>query len=203
MIGHGALALLASQSYTAIPTGTAALDCQYDIASSADEAIVVLPGTNPHDPLDWIRDLRALPSWVRPLGLVHSGFGKGASALWFPLALTLPRDRLVTYTGHSLGGALAQGLAAIHADVWPDVPFRVVTFGAPRVAFCNPWFGRLVRRGVEAVEYQRAGDIVPDVPLRPFYRHPTRPRAIGVRAGNFVSNHAIARYAADLAALNL
>ncbi len=82
-----------------------------------------------------------------------------------------------------------------------DVPPRHLR--APRIAFLNPWFGWLARSGRQAVEYQRAGDIVPDVPLAPLYRHPTRPKAIGVSVGDFVQNHSIALYASDLAALDL
>ena len=40
----------------------------------------------------------------------------------------LPPYGLITYAGHSLGGALAQGCAAIHARRSPDVTFRLVTF---------------------------------------------------------------------------
>ena len=203
MLAHSALAVLAGRSYSGPQSGRVALDVRYDLIPRDREIVVVMPGTHPADPLDWIRDLRAFPTWVGPLGPVHSGFGKGAAALWPRLMKDLPAAALVTYAGHSLGGALAQGLAALHASRLPEVSSRVVTFGAPRVGFLNPWFGRLARSGYEAVEYQRAGDIVPDVPLAPLYRHPTKPRAIGVSTGNFVSDHSIARYAADLAAKNL
>ncbi len=203
MLSHSELAVLAARSYCGPQSGHVALDVRYDLIPREGEVIVVMPGTHPADALDWLRDLRAWPAVVGPIGPVHSGFGKGAAALWPELERDLPPYGLITYTGHSLGGALAQGLAAIHAQRWRDVRFRVVTFGAPRIGFLNPWFGRLARSGLEAAEYQRTGDIVPDVPLRPLYRHPTRPTAIGASVGDFVKNHAIARYAADLAALNL
>ena len=202
MLSHAELALVAGRSYCGPQSGTVALDVQYDLLPRDGEIVVVMPGTNPLDPLDWICDLRAFPCWLPGIGPVHSGFGRGAAAMWPKLYAYHRNARcLVTYTGHSLGGALAQGLAALHARDLAGVPFRFVTFGAPRVGFLNPVFGRLARSGVEAVEYQREGDIVPDVPLAPLYRHPTKPRAIGVPAGDFVNNHAIARYAADIAAL--
>ena len=203
MLSHSELAVLAGRSYSGPQSGHVALDVRYDLIPREGEVVVVMPGTHPADALDWLRDLRVFPSFVPPLGPVHSGFGEGAAALWPKLERDLPPYGLITYAGHSLGGALAQGCAAIHARRWPDVTFRLVTFGAPRIAFLNPWFGWLARSGRQAVEYQRAGDIVPDVPLAPLYRHPTRPKAIGVSVGDFVQNHSIALYASDLAALDL
>jgi hypothetical protein len=203
MLAHSQLALLAGRSYAGPQSGHVALDVRYDLIPRDGEVIVVMPGTHAGDALDWLRDLRVFPSLVSPMGPVHGGFGRGAAALWAALAKDLPPYGLITYTGHSLGGALAQGLAAIHARRWRDVRFRFVTFGAPRIAFLNPWFGHLARSGLEAVEYQRSGDIVPDLPLRPLYRHPTRPTAIGVSVGDFIANHSIALYAADLAVLTL
>ena len=204
MLTHSALALLACRSYSGPQSGRVALDVRYDLIARQREIVVIIPGTHPDDPLDWIRDLRAWPSWLPGVGFAHSGFGEGAEAIWPRLDAyhrKLPAEVAVTYSGHSLGGALALVLAAIHAHWLVRIPFRVVTFGAPRIGFLNPWLGHLVRAGVEAVEYQRVGDIVPDVPLRPLYRHPTRPLAIGVSAGDFVKDHSIALYAADLAAL--
>jgi pimeloyl-ACP methyl ester carboxylesterase len=204
MLAHSALAVLAGRSYVGPQSGRVALDVRYDLIARPSEVVIVMPGTHPGDPLDWVRDLRAWPSWLRGVGPAHSGFAKGAEAIWPRLDsyhCALPNGVAVTYTGHSLGGALALVLAAIHARRVARIPFRVVTFGAPRIAFLNPWLGRLARSGFEAIEYQRAGDIVPDVPLRPLYRHPTRPLAIGASCGDFVKNHSIALYAADLAAL--
>ena len=204
MLAHSALAIRAGRSYAGPQSGRVALDVRYDLIAQPNEVVVVMPGTHPADPLDWLRDLRAWPSWLRGVGPTHSGFGNGAEAIWPRLHAyhrALPAGVVVTYTGHSLGGALALVLTAIHAQRLARVPFRVVTFGAPRIAFLNPWLGHLARSGLEAVEYQRSGDIVPDVPLRPLYRHSTRPLAIGASCGDFVKNHSIVLYAADLAAL--
>ena len=221
MLADSELAILAGRSYSGPQSGTVALDVQYDLVPRDREIVVVMPGTNPRDPLDWIRDLRVLPTWIPGIGLVHSGFGRGALAIW-PTLLRyhrgLPRTVLVSYVGHSLGGALAQVLAALHARDLPQSPFRVVTFGAPRIAFLNPYVGILIRSGVEAVEYARAGDVVPNVPLRPLYGHPTRRHVIGESAyhlpwwkmlvtgsipGAVAGNHSIARYVSDLKTLNL
>ena len=204
MLAHSELAVLAGRSYSGLQSGCVALDVRYDLIARLGEVVVVMPGTHPADPLDWLRDLRAWPSWLSGVGPAHSGFGRGAEAIWPYLNAyhrTLTTEVVVTYTGHSLGGALALVLAAIHAQRLARIPFRVVTFGAPRIAFLNPWLGRLSRSGVEGVEYQRAGDIIPDLPLRPLYHHPTKPLAIGASCGDFVKNHSIALYAADIAAL--
>ena len=200
---HADLAEISGASYRGPWSGTVALDVQFDILPRGDELVVAIPGTNPASVLDWIRDFRTFPEWIRGLGLVHSGFGGGAAALWPMLDARMRHSGRIVYTGHSLGGAVAQCLAALHALGRPYQPFRLVTFGAPRIAFLNPLPGELVRSGLEATAYARAGDIVPDVPMRPLYWHPTRPKAIGVASGTFVDNHSIARYAADLKNLNL
>ena len=138
MLSHSELAVLAGRSYSGPQSGHVALDVRYDLIPREGEVVVVMPGTHPADALDWLRDLRVFPSFVPPLGPVHSGFGEGAAALWPKLERDLPPYGLITYAGHSLGGALAQGCAAIHARRWPDVTFRLVTFGAPRISFPEP-----------------------------------------------------------------
>jgi hypothetical protein len=78
---------------------------------------------------------------------------------------------------------------------------RIVTFGAPRVAFlANLALPRLARSAFELAEYRRAGDPVPAVPPRPWFKHVTRGVEIGVALADPIANHSIKRYAADLAA---
>ncbi len=205
MLSHHDLALLASASYSGPQSVTVALDVRADYLPRPDELVVVCPGTHPDDPLDWIRDLSALPAWIPSLGLLHSGFGEGAFTLWQDVRKKLPTTGLVSYIGHSLGGALVQVLAGLHARERRQ-PFRVISFGAPRVASIGNWqFGPAVRQGVQAVEYRRAGDIVPAVPPRIFDKHPTWGDPIGTAAAGFAiaANHSMTRYAADLAALGL
>lgn len=203
MISHAALARLAAAAYSGPQSGRVALDVRYDLIPRDGELVVVMPGTHPADPLDWLRDLRAWPRWFAGVGPAHSGFGGGGAALWRRIGPELAREtRLITYAGHSLGGALAQMLAVFHAAAGL-APCRAVTFGAPRVPFVNPWFRVLARRALAIAEYARAGDIVPDAPLRALYHHPSRPVAIGASVGNIVGDHSIARYAADLQQLGL
>ncbi len=221
MLDHAALADLAGRSNRGPWSGRVALDCEYDLLPRAHELVVVMLGTHPDDPLDWVRDLSAAPRWVAGVGPVHGGFGEGGEALFARVsAATAGETRLLTFTGHSLGGALAQALAALFAARLPARALRVVTFGAPRVGFLNPWFSHLVRCGLGCIEYARAGDIVPDAPSRPPFNHPTWPRGIGapvpgtpealrqffdiMKVGRAIcDNHSIQRYAADLAAAGL
>jgi len=217
MLSHAALAELAGRSYIGPWSGRAALDCEYDLLPREGELIVVMPGTNPADPLDWIRDMSVAPCWLEGVGPVHEGFGRGGEALFARIARTVKGDpRPLTIIGHSLGGALGQIVAALIAARLPSTAFGLVTFGAPRAGFLNPWFARLVRSGVHAVEYRRRGDIVPDLPSAPPFNHPTSPRNIGTPVAltpgldevgrlerAICDNHASAAYAADLAALKL
>jgi len=71
------------------------------------------------------------------VGICHAGFGSGAEAL-FPMVewATRGETRILSVVGHSLGGAMALGVGARLIAAGRRV--RIVTFGAPRVAFfCN------------------------------------------------------------------
>jgi hypothetical protein len=200
MLSHFALAEIAANVYHGPWSATVDADVRYSLLPRKGEIVVALPGTHPADALDWLRDFSFWPIWIGGIGSVHSGFGLGARAAWARMAPVISTDKLITFAGHSLGGALAACLAAIHAHERPEVPFRLVTFGGPRVAFCNPWFGHLLKGGVERALYARRGDVVPDVPLRP-YLHGGPLTTIGSAIGDPIAGHAIARYAADLKAL--
>ncbi|TVU47059.1 hypothetical protein EJB05_06637, partial [Eragrostis curvula] len=72
----------------------------------------------------------------------------------------------VTFTGHSLGGALALIAARDAAAAHPGVPVAAVTFSAPRVgnaAFCRG----LASRGVRVLRVVVRRDVVPTVPVVP------------------------------------
>jgi len=200
MTPHSQLAEIAGRSYRGPQSGRVALDVRVDFVPHGDEIVVTMPGTHPADPLDWARDLFALPVWIAGLGLVHAGFGQGALAAWAYIDAQMRRDALATYTMHSLGGAMGVGVAALHALHRPQQPFRLVTFAAPRIGFGWPWLRARLGAALEAVQYVRAGDLVPHVPTRP-YLHGAPPTRIGVSAGNPILDHQIARYAADCRAL--
>jgi hypothetical protein len=205
VLSHHDLALLAAASYSG-PQSLRVGDACADLVPRGQDLVVVCPGTHPAELADWIRDLDWRPEWFAHLGPCHRGFGSGAMALWARIEPEMRRNGSITYCGHSLGGALALGLAALHAAVRPGQAFRVVTFGAPRMPLAvNFSMTTRLRRADEAVEYRRAGDIVPDLPGRLLFRHPTAGRRIGSAVATLdpAVNHAIDRYAADLAALRL
>jgi hypothetical protein len=202
MLSHAALAEIAGRCYRNPWSGEAALDCQYDLLPRGDEELVVaIPGTHPNDPLDWIRDLRILPRLFPAIGICHSGFGAGGTAVAERVIVAVRGDtRLMTVVGHSLGGAMALVVGARLIRAGHCV--RIVTFGAPRVAFlANLALPCLADNARELAEYRRAGDPVPHVPMRPLFRHLTHGIAIGADCGDPIGNHAIDRYGADLVAL--
>ncbi len=204
MLLHAELAEIAGRCYRKPWSGQAALDCDYDLLPRGDEELVVaIPGTHPDDPLDWIRDLRTLPRPFPTVGVCHSGFGSGGTAVAERVLKAVKGDkRMMTVVGHSLGGAMALIVGA--RLIAAGCRVRIVTFGAPRVAFlANLALPRLARAALELAEYRRTGDPVPHVPMRPIFRHVTRGIAIGVDCGDPIGNHAISRYAADLAAPSL
>jgi pimeloyl-ACP methyl ester carboxylesterase len=202
MLTHAELALAAAKAYQG-PWAATAGDVHYTLLRRKGELVVALPGTA--DVEDWLRDLSAWPAWFHGLGLVHEGFGSGAVALWADLASVIAAEdegTLVTFTGHSLGGALAQCLAVLHARSGSPLPFRVVTFGAPRVAvFVDLWFRHSLHRARELAAYARNGDVVPGAPFWPLFLHMLRLTRIGVSTGDPITNHDMALYAANVAAL--
>jgi hypothetical protein len=201
MLSHAELARLAGAAYRGAWSGVAALDCEYDLLPRDGEVVAVMPGTNPRDALDWIRDARAWPRRFPVVGICHSGFGSGGTAVAPRARIALKGEtRLITVIGHSLGGALALIVGAWLIEAGYRV--RVVTFGAPRVAFClNQALGRLAWQAGDLVEYRRAGDPVPHLPMWPFYRHLTPGAALGVALPEPIANHAIGLYEGDLAKL--
>jgi hypothetical protein len=202
MLLHAELAEIAGRCYRKPWSGQAALDCEYDLLPRGDEELVVaIPGTHPDDLLDWIRDLRTLPRPFPTVGVCHSGFGSGGTAVAEGVLAAVTGDaRLKTVIGHSLGGAMAlivgaRLIAAGHRA-------RIITIGAPRVAFClNLALRRLLRRAEQLVEYRRAGDPVPTVPMWPLFKHATHGAPLGVALADPIANHSIQLYASDLAAL--
>lgn len=201
MLSHADLAEMTAASYGEAPTLSLAADVRCVVRRVGDETAVICPGTVSIE--GWLRDFSAWPAWLPRLGPMHEGFGSGGWALWREV-WPLLGGRRVTYAGHSLGGAVALVLAALHARhrrarrAWPC---RVVVFGAPRVPFMlNPIFHFI---GADATAYERWGDPVPGVPFRPWYRRGVRSTTIGTRIVSIdaLRNHAIALYAADLRAL--
>jgi pimeloyl-ACP methyl ester carboxylesterase len=213
MLSHADLADLCALAYRGPQSVTVSVDARCCLLPRGGELVVVCPGTHLDDLVDWLRDLDWVPAPFDKIGWCHRGFGAGARDLWAAIRRELPSDKRIVFTGHSLGGALALGLAGLHIAEGRSPP-RLVTFGAPRVAFAlNFALRQLVRRGtLECVEYRRRGDPVPTVPPRPIFKHVTRGVAIGAPLpappgviDEFVAkvgDHDVQRYRADLQALN-
>ena len=91
--------------------------------------IVVFRGTD--NLLNWLTNLKveAVPFKAVPKAQVHSGFFEIAKTV--EKKVKLDKEKLVTVTGHSLGGAVALLYGALLHDDGYDV--RVITFGAPPV----------------------------------------------------------------------
>jgi hypothetical protein len=78
-----------------------------------------------------------------------------------------------SYTGHSLGGALASFSAVYDKDKDSNIEISVITFGSPR-----PWHGESAKQYVysglskHTVHIQQEYDPVPNLPLKPMgYKH--------------------------------
>jgi len=111
---------------------------------------------------DWLKNARF---WSRPErrgGRVHCGFQAAIDTIWPDIEVALDElgDLPVSYTGHSLGGAMATIAAARRA------PLRLVTIGAPRVG--DAAFNRTIDREVW-YRFVNNRDIVPRIRV-PFER---------------------------------
>lgn len=136
--------------------------------------IVTVRGTEPNRWEDWKVDFDFNPIRIHGMpGMIHKGFYYEAAALIRFLLVRYPLETIghttLTFTGHSLGGAIAT-LAAY------DMAFRgykvvLYTFGAPRVGnreWAKSATHLLQKRHRRSVHN---ADIVPRVPPAPFARH--------------------------------
>ena len=200
MLAHADLAQLAASVYRGPWSGVADLDERYALLPREGEIVCAIAGTDPKNALDLLRDGDAWPVWIPGLGMMHGGFGRGGAALWRRIDPIMRRDGLITYCGHSLGGAIAENLACHHARERPGQPFRVVTFGSPRIAWLNGRPRGLLELGVEQVAYRRGGDPIPTLPWLAWgFLHGAKGWDLLPDRPYNLADHAMALYADDVA----
>jgi predicted lipase len=153
---------------------------------------VAFTGTQ-KDHEDILTDLRVFPWYDKDLGWCHSGFLKTTRKVFKPVLKNLnERHALsIVLTGHSLGGARAQVMAAllVHHCHYMASSVKVVTFGSPKV-FTYPYRAMM---GIEAKRYVFGDDIVTGVPLVSWWKHYSPKLVIGESEGAF-EDHRIAGY---------
>jgi triacylglycerol lipase len=135
------------------------------------DRVLACRGTEPNEWNDIRADANAFTDLAETVGRVHRGFKREVDDIWPHIEpyLTEHDERDLWFTGHSLGGAMAQ-LAAGRCDLAhiPATPRAVVTFGSPRIG--NQRY--VASNRVEHVRWVNNNDIVTTVPpmwLR--YRH--------------------------------
>jgi triacylglycerol lipase len=142
-----------------------ATDTQALVGSNRHAIFVAFRGTEPTKLKDLLTDVE-LTMVPGPLGKVHEGFWEGLEGIWNKLerAIASRQDgkRALWFTGHSLGGALAQ--LAVARLLQEGRPAQgLYTFGAPRCGdtrFASQ-FNRLARQSSFRVVNE--ADIIPDV----------------------------------------
>lgn len=203
VLSYGDLAARVSASYSEKPALQFADDIRLMLDKRDDELLVIVPGTT--DLAGWLDDFSAWPSLFPELGFYHFGFGHDGIQLYDLLYAHLPITGMVTYVGHSLGGALAQVLAIMHGR-GTLCPFRLVTFGCPRgAAIWNLQAKSYLKSAKDLKRFNRVGDPVPSLPEMPSYKHIIPATSIGkpLLSGGAFTNHNIDLYAADLKAVGL
>lgn len=107
---------------------------------------------------DWLTNIK----FLFKDGDRHRGFLSNAQRTFTDFYCTggsLPEDRLLVLTGHSLGGATATMLAEMLVERFPDL--TLVTFGSPRPG------GRGFRARMASINHHRfvhGDDVVPKTP---------------------------------------
>ncbi len=141
----------------------------YEMGNDVD-LVVACRGTEPNEWNDIKADANAWTDLAETVGRVHRGFKREVDDIWPELEETLDDERrVVWFTGHSLGGAMATICAGrCQFSEIAAHPREVVTFGSPRVGT-----KRYIQHAkVRHIRWVNNNDIVTRVPPRWFrYRH--------------------------------
>ncbi len=125
-----------------------------------DEVIVCFVGTQICDIRDIEADLDAVLIKDEVAGHIHRGFNEYLDLVWGDvLAIIIGTDKQITFTGHSLGGAMAQLAASRYCRQY-DNPVECRTYGSPRVGD-KAW---AATQQFTHLRYVNNNDIVPDLP---------------------------------------
>ena len=105
------------------------------VLTSDDDVVVVCRGTEPNEWNDVRADANAFTDLAETVGRVHRGFKREVDDIWPTIErILVGEERPVWFSGHSLGGAMAQICAArCKSSEIAANPQEVVTFGSPRV----------------------------------------------------------------------
>lgn len=149
--------------------------------SAANSTVVVARGTHFSSMTDWLTNATTGYA-VGPTGLgVHAGFNRTFKSMSKDIFPKLPDTGTVHVVGHSLGGALANLIAAKLSGGAHNV--KLYTFGSPRVGlapFSAQLQSRLKPENIHRV--YAVADPVPMVPIYPFAHAPLS--QAGIRVGN-------------------
>jgi triacylglycerol lipase len=122
---------------------------------------------------DWKFNLSLIPT-RRTWGVLHKGFARAAEALWPQIESIISEagasGEKITFTGHSLGGAMAV-VSALKAHYELNVPVSgIVTFGQPPLATMSIQ-ASLQESGINHyLRFVNSVDVVVTGPFFP-YRH--------------------------------
>lgn len=139
-------------------------DTQALVASTRQAIVVAFRGTEPTKLKDLLTDAE-LSMVAGPLGKVHEGFWESLESIWSPLQRAIGElqdgRRTVWFTGHSLGGALAQLAVARLVQMRRGVQ-GLYTYGSPRCGDIR--FAKEFERHAGNITFRvvNEADLIPD-----------------------------------------